>query len=256
VIEKEIDGDAIAQPIKLPVVANGRIFPREDIDLYSFDAEAGKTVTAFVHAQSLNSPLVPKLDVLDTAGRVLTEAMTHPVAGADASVRFTAPAKGTYRVRVTDARSQGGPQYVYRLTLTTEPVPDHVFPLKAPADGLAEVIAPHAERRVGRDADLAGEVLRIVLRLLRLGQRQERAVEPDRLRRPDLLRCLDAWAEHLERAAPVQEQPADADVHDFAALAAGGEDVGRDRRVGAGVCDEQDDGDRCQEVCAHRGTLV
>jgi hypothetical protein len=145
VIEKEADGDPIPERITLPVTANGRIFPRDDIDLWEFDAAAGQTITAFVHAQSLNSPLVPKLDVLDAAGKVLAETMTYPVAGADASVRFTAPAGGKYRVRITDARSQGGPQFVYRLTITAAPAPDHVFPLKAPADGLAEVVAPHAE---------------------------------------------------------------------------------------------------------------
>jgi hypothetical protein len=145
VVEKEADGEPIPEPITLPVTANGRIFPRDDIDLWEFDAAAGQTVTAFVHAQSLNSPLVPKLDVLDAAGRVLAETMTYPVAGADASVRFTAPAAGKYRVRITDTRSQGGPQYVYRLTITTAAVPDVVFPLKAPADGLPELVAPHAE---------------------------------------------------------------------------------------------------------------
>ena len=40
VIEKEIDGDSIPQTIKLPVTANGRIFPRENVDLWEFDAEA------------------------------------------------------------------------------------------------------------------------------------------------------------------------------------------------------------------------
>jgi hypothetical protein len=144
VVEKEADGDPIPERLKLPVTANGRIFPRDDIDLWEFDAAAGQSVTALVHAQSLNSPLVPRLDVLDAAGRVVAEMMPYPVAGADASVRFTAPAKGTYRVRITDARSQGGPQYVYRLTVTTGPVSDHVFPLKAPADGLPELVAPHA----------------------------------------------------------------------------------------------------------------
>ncbi|HUR53684.1 MAG TPA: hypothetical protein VMZ71_06115, partial [Gemmataceae bacterium] len=43
VIEKEIAGDALPVPVALPVTANGRIFPREDIDLWEFSAEAGKT---------------------------------------------------------------------------------------------------------------------------------------------------------------------------------------------------------------------
>ena len=130
VVEKEIDGEPIAVPVTLPVTANGRIFPREDIDLYSFDAAAGQTVTAFAHAASLNSPLVPRLEILDAAGNVVAEQMAHAVAGADASVRFAPAAGGTFRVRVTDARTLGGPAYVYRLTITTENVPDVEFPLK------------------------------------------------------------------------------------------------------------------------------
>ncbi|MBN9121420.1 MAG: hypothetical protein J0I06_20090 [Planctomycetes bacterium] len=138
VIEREIDGDAIAQPIKLPVTANGRIFPREDIDLWEFDAEAGRTVTCFVHAQSLSSPLIPKLDVVDTKGNVVAEQMLHACVGTDASVKFTPKAAGKYRVRVTDARTLGGPAYVYRLTVTTEHVPEFHYPHKAKPDGLKD----------------------------------------------------------------------------------------------------------------------
>jgi hypothetical protein len=138
VVEKEIDGDAIPVPITLPVTANGRIFPREDIDLWEFDAEAGKTVTAFAHAQSLNSPLVPQLDILDASGKVVAEQMTHPCVGTDASVKFTPKVAGKYRVRVADARTLGGPAYVYRLTVTTADVPAFHFPLKAKPDGLKD----------------------------------------------------------------------------------------------------------------------
>src|SRR5437660_9074428 len=65
VVEKEADGDPIPERVALPVTANGRIFPRDDVDLWEFDAAAGQTVTAFAHARSLNSPLVPKLEILD-----------------------------------------------------------------------------------------------------------------------------------------------------------------------------------------------
>jgi hypothetical protein len=142
VIEREIDGDAIAQPIRLPVTANGRIFPREDIDLWEFDAEAGRTVTAFVHAQSLNSPLVPALDILDAKGNVVAEQMLHPCVGTDASVRFTPKVAGKYRVRITDARTLGGQAYVYRLTVTTADVPAFHFPIAAKPDGLKNVTDP------------------------------------------------------------------------------------------------------------------
>jgi hypothetical protein len=136
VLEREADGEPIPEPVNLPVTANGRIFPREDIDLWEFDAEAGKMVTATVLSQSLNSPLAAKLDILDTTGKVLAENTTYPVSGSDASVRFTAPATGKYRVRITDTRSQGGPQYVYRLTITPGTASGSAF--KAPPDGLPD----------------------------------------------------------------------------------------------------------------------
>ena len=49
-------GEPIPEPIALPVTANGRIFPRDDLDLWEFEADAGQTVTALVLARSLNSP--------------------------------------------------------------------------------------------------------------------------------------------------------------------------------------------------------
>ncbi|HEY1190103.1 MAG TPA: hypothetical protein VGE74_20810, partial [Gemmata sp.] len=60
----------------------------------------------------------------------------HPCPGTDASVKFTPQSSGTYRVRITDARTLGGPAYVYRLTVTTANVPAFHFPLNARPDGL------------------------------------------------------------------------------------------------------------------------
>ena len=83
-----------------------------------FTAAAGQTVTATAVGKAIHSPAVLRLDVLDASGRVVAEPMTLPPPGADAAVRFRAPAAGVYRVRVADARGQGGPAHVYRLTLT------------------------------------------------------------------------------------------------------------------------------------------
>lgn len=139
-VEKERDGDPVPESVTLPVTANGRVFPRDDVDLWAFAAKKGQVVTALAVAPSLGSPLAPHLQILDANGVVLAEPMTYPCVGADASVRFTAPADGEYRVRITDARSSGGPAYVYRLTLTTATVSDFDFPLKAPADGLSDAV--------------------------------------------------------------------------------------------------------------------
>lgn len=129
VVEQEIDGDPIAVPVTLPVTANGRIFPREDIDLWAFAAKKGESVTAFAVTTGINSPMAPLLEILDAQGHTLAEQSKHAGVGRDAMVRFTAPADGQYHVRVRDARNLGGPAFVYRLTITAGVVVDHAYPL-------------------------------------------------------------------------------------------------------------------------------
>ena len=129
VVEAEVDGDPIPERIALPITANGRIFPREDSDLWEVKLKRGMTLSALVATAGINSPLRAKLEILDAEGRTLAEASPRPALGFDASARFKAATDGTYRVRISDVRSQGGPAFVYRLTLTTEPVADSIFPL-------------------------------------------------------------------------------------------------------------------------------
>src|SRR5262249_8441892 len=101
-------------------------FPREDVDLWAFDAKKGQAVTARVAAASLGSPLDARLEVLGPAGKPLAD---KDADGPDPTVRFTAPADGRYTVRIQDVAGKGGQAYVYRLTLTSEPVVDRVYPL-------------------------------------------------------------------------------------------------------------------------------
>jgi hypothetical protein len=142
VVEREADGDPIPERVVLPVTANGRIFPRDDLDLWEFTAAAGQTVTATAVGKTIHSPAVLRLDILDATGRVVAEPVAVPQLGADAAVRFTAPTAGVYRVRVADVRGQGGPAYVYRLTLSSSESAPTV-----PSDGLKEAVdvgATHA----------------------------------------------------------------------------------------------------------------
>jgi hypothetical protein len=129
VVERETDGDPIPEPVTLPVTANGRIFPREDIDLWAFPAKKGQTVSALATTTGIHSPLVARLEIVDARGTVLAESGSRPALGCDASVSFTAPADGTYHVRVRDAANKGGPAFVYRLTITTAPTAAWVYPL-------------------------------------------------------------------------------------------------------------------------------
>ena len=127
VIEEEIDGEPIPVKVALPVTINGRIFPREDIDAWTFQAAAGQTIRCEVHAARLGSPLDARLEVRDAQGRKIAENDDHH--GADPVIIFTAPAAGEYQVRIQDTLAQGGQAYVYRLTLSSEPFIDRVFPL-------------------------------------------------------------------------------------------------------------------------------
>jgi hypothetical protein len=126
-VEEEIDGEPIPVPVKLPVTINGRIFPREDVDSWSLDLQAGQTINCEVNAARLGSPLDARLEVLDPHGRRLAENDEHY--GADPFIRFTAPANGTYQVRIHDIAFEGLQPYVYRLTLTSGPYVSAVYPL-------------------------------------------------------------------------------------------------------------------------------
>jgi hypothetical protein len=127
VIEAETAGDPVPVPVSLPVTINGRIFPREDIDVWSFDLHKGQAVCAEVSAARLGSPLDSHLEILDPQGRVIAE--NDDTFGADSFVRFTAAADGKYAARIHDINARGGQAYVYRLTVTADPRVDRVYPL-------------------------------------------------------------------------------------------------------------------------------
>jgi pre-peptidase len=127
IVEEEIPGAAVPVAVKLPVTINGRIFPQEDVDDWSFHARKGQTVTCVVEAARLGSPLDSRLEVLGPDGRSLAE--NDDTFGADSFVRFTAPVDGVYRVRIHDINFRGGQAYVYRLTLTSDVYVDRAYPL-------------------------------------------------------------------------------------------------------------------------------
>src|SRR5262249_9642953 len=127
VVEQEIDGDPVPADVTLPVTVNGRIFPREDVDVWRFDARKGQSVTCEVHAARPGSPPRSRVEVSRPDGRPIAE--NDDYFGADSFVRFTAPADGKYSVRIHDVNFRGGQAYVYRLTLTAGPHVERAYPL-------------------------------------------------------------------------------------------------------------------------------
>ncbi len=127
VIEDEIDGHPIPMKVELPVTINGRIFPREDIDIWEFHAEAVQSVTCEVHAVRIGSPLDSLIEIRGPSGhRVATNSDYF---GSDSFARFTAPKTGFYQVHIHDVGYRGLQHFVYRLTITAGPYIDRVFPL-------------------------------------------------------------------------------------------------------------------------------
>ena len=114
------------QAVTLPVTINGRIFPRADLDEFSFEAKAGEHLSCEVMSQRLGHKLDAKLELRDGAGRLIAEA--DDGFGRDALLRVTVPADGRYVLRIHDIAFEGDQDYVYRLTIRTGPYVTHVFP--------------------------------------------------------------------------------------------------------------------------------
>lgn len=127
IVEQEIDGNAIAEQVELPLTINGRIFPREDHDLWSFQAEAGETITCEVLASRIGSGLDSRIVLYDPSGKRLAENDDHH--GTDSRLRFTAQESGVYQLSLCDTDLGGLQNYVYRLTLTKGAMVDAVYPL-------------------------------------------------------------------------------------------------------------------------------
>ncbi len=136
-VEEESENPPPAKLIALPITINGRIFPREDVDDWSFSAKAGQVVSCEVNAARIGSGLDSRLEVLNSRGDVIAE--NSDTFGADSFVRFTAPEDGSYTVRIHDIRFEGLQHFVYRLTISSGPWLDRVYPLGGQRGKTAEL---------------------------------------------------------------------------------------------------------------------
>ncbi len=127
IVEQEIDGRPIPTSVEVPVTINGRIFPREDVDVWTIEAKAGTSYTCEVMAARLGSPLDSRLEVIGPDG--LRVAENTDGRGVDSSLRFTVTIDGEYQVHIHDINFGGLQDYVYRLTITDRPYVDYVYPL-------------------------------------------------------------------------------------------------------------------------------
>jgi hypothetical protein len=111
---------------KLPIVMNGRLARRGDVDTFEIALKKGQTLVAALEAHGrLGAPMDGVLQVVSAEGFVLEQVDDSP--GLDPLLKFEVPADGQYSVRVfafpakpdSSIALAGGPAFVYRLTLTT-----------------------------------------------------------------------------------------------------------------------------------------
>ncbi|MGC3968709.1 MAG: PPC domain-containing protein [Pirellulales bacterium] len=123
-----------------PIVVNGALAKAGDVDCYRVSLKKGQTFVASLDANfALGSPIDAVLQLTDTAGFVVDQ--NHDDRGLDPRIVRTIAADGDYVVRVfafasdpnSSIRYHGAADAVYRLTLTTGPLVDHVFPLAVAA---------------------------------------------------------------------------------------------------------------------------
>jgi hypothetical protein len=113
-----------AEQVRLPITINGQIAGERDLDYYCFAAESGENIRCELAAARLGSPLDAVLEVRDDGGRRLEIGQQR--IGSDPVVSFRAPHAGRYTLMVANLGCYGGPEYIYRATLTAESQRDRI----------------------------------------------------------------------------------------------------------------------------------
>ncbi len=117
-VETEANSD-IQQIESLPARVHGRIRKIKEVDRYAFTARSGGPVSCWLHARSIGSPLNGVLEIRDSTGRLVTDAVD--TAGQDIALTFTATAGGTYTASVYDLDFRGNRAFVYQLAIEQAP---------------------------------------------------------------------------------------------------------------------------------------
>jgi hypothetical protein len=128
VAEKEPNNDvAQAQRVELNSTVNGTIASATDVDYYVFAGKKGQRVVLSCLASSIDSRLHAALELYDSTGTWLGE--NRDYSGKDALLDCTLPDDGDYTVRAFQfTYMQGSPEFFYRLSISTTPWIDAIFP--------------------------------------------------------------------------------------------------------------------------------
>jgi hypothetical protein len=105
-----------AQPLELPQSVDGVIGHPQDVDVFRIEGKEGQALVVEVFAARYGSPLDSVLTLYTADGQILASNDDHG-GSTDSRLEVTLPKTGAFYVSVIDANDQGGPAYVYRLSL-------------------------------------------------------------------------------------------------------------------------------------------
>jgi hypothetical protein len=128
VAEKEPNNDvAEAQKIEIGSTVNGVISAGTDVDYTQFTGKKGQRVIISCLASSLDSKAKPMIEVYTANGRKI--ALNRNYSDNDAVADVVIPEDGDYLVRLFEfTYLTGSPDHTYRLTISTAPWIDAVYP--------------------------------------------------------------------------------------------------------------------------------
>ena len=126
-LRKEKPADDVATAIDIPpdAVVSGKATAGK-ADHYAVLLAANQRVRVSVWSKRLESRMTPIVSIADGSGKVLAASNRTP--SDDPVLDFVAPIAGKYIVKISDFFAGGGDELFYRLSLSTGPQIDFVFP--------------------------------------------------------------------------------------------------------------------------------
>ncbi|MCE9567262.1 MAG: PPC domain-containing protein [Planctomycetes bacterium] len=126
--EKEPNNDVPeAQRVDIGTTVNGVLSAATDVDYSVFTGKKGQRVVVSCLASSIDTRATPMIEIFDVGGRKL--AVNRNYRDSDAVADVILPEDGDYYIRLFQFAYQGGgADFGYRLTISTGPWIDAVFP--------------------------------------------------------------------------------------------------------------------------------
>jgi hypothetical protein len=131
-MEKEPNNDVDqAQPIDIGQTINGAVNAPVDVDYFLFTGKKGQRVVVSCLTATIDSRMNPEIRLLHKVNATTERelASQRPAPLTDGVLDYLLPADGDYLVRVNQfTYTAGSAEYFYRLTVSTGPWIDAVFP--------------------------------------------------------------------------------------------------------------------------------